>query len=242
MCTGAFVSAAAGLLDGKQATTHWLFADKFAATFPAVQLKPEKSVTDDQRILCSGGATTGADLLLYIVRKFCSPQLALECSKKMLMDSADRQQTPYASEQFRQQHNDSDVYKVQLWLEEHLPSPFNWKSWPQGLALGSVILSVVSSKRPACHRFNICRIYGWKKPGSCWKQPVYRLKKSLGKWATKTLIRFGGAFVNGSGYPPTNTDKNLCCPNGLAAIDAIALGQVHLYLVYIEVLIKTDTR
>ena len=123
MCTGAFVSAAAGLLNGKQATTHWLFADKFAATFPAVQLKPEKSVTDDQRILCSGGATTGADLLLYIVRKFCSPQLALECSKKMLMDSADRQQTPYASEQFRQQHNDSDVYKVQLWLEEHFAQP-----------------------------------------------------------------------------------------------------------------------
>lgn len=123
MCTGAFVSAAAGLLDGKQASTHWLFAEKFSQLFPAVQLKPEKSVTDDQRMLCSGGAATGGDLLLYIVRKFCSPQLALECSKKMLMDSGERQQTAYASEQFRRAHQDPDVYKVQLWLEQHCQQP-----------------------------------------------------------------------------------------------------------------------
>ncbi|ASP38560.1 transcriptional regulator [Bacterioplanes sanyensis] len=119
MCTGAFVSAAAGLLDGKQASTHWLFVDKFRQLYPAVKLRPEKAVTDDQRVMCSGGATTGGDLLLYIVRKFCSPQLALECSKKMLMDSGERQQTAYASEQFRRQHDDPEVQRVQLWLEQH---------------------------------------------------------------------------------------------------------------------------
>ncbi|MEO4049301.1 helix-turn-helix domain-containing protein [Pseudomonas sp. CAU 1711] len=123
MCTGAFVTAQAGLLDGKRATTHWIFSEQFARHFPRVRLQPERSVTDDGLLLCSAGSTTGSDLLLHIIRRFASPQLAAECSKKLLIDSAERSQTPYMGIQFDKGHQDHEVLKVQIWLEKHLAEP-----------------------------------------------------------------------------------------------------------------------
>ncbi|QLC73167.1 helix-turn-helix domain-containing protein [Pseudomonas sp. LPB0260] len=123
MCTGSFVTAQAGLLDGRRATTHWIFSEQFARHFPKVQLQAERSVTDDGLMLCSAGSTTGSDLLLHIIRRFASPQLAAECSKKMLVDSAERLQTPYMSPHFDKTHQDVEILKIQIWLEKRLGQP-----------------------------------------------------------------------------------------------------------------------
>ncbi len=123
MCTGAFVTAKAGLLDNKTATTHWIFSEQFKRAFPKVQLKTEQTVTDDGLMLCSAGSTTGSDLLLHIIRKFVSPQLASECSKKLLIDSSERSQTPYVTTQFKKNHQDPDILKVQVWLEKNIQQP-----------------------------------------------------------------------------------------------------------------------
>ena len=120
MCTGAFVTAQAGLLDGRCATTHWLFSEQFARCFPKVKLQPERTVTDDGQVLCSGGSTSGSDLLLHLIRKFSSPQLAAECAKKLLVDVAVRSQTPYASTTFKKNHTDAEILKIQVWLEQRL--------------------------------------------------------------------------------------------------------------------------
>lgn len=119
LCSSAFLLAAAGLLDGRRATTHWIFSEQFARRFPRVQLQAERSVTDDGQLLCSAGSTTGSDLLLHIIRRFASPQLAIECSKKLLVDSAERLQTPYMSASFNKAHQDAEVLRVQIWLEKH---------------------------------------------------------------------------------------------------------------------------
>ncbi|MGB4073694.1 GlxA family transcriptional regulator [Pseudomonas sp.] len=120
MCTGAFVTAQAGLLDGRCATTHWLFSEQFAQRFPKVKLQAERTVTDDGQVLCSGGSTSGSDLLLHLIRKFSSPQLAAECAKKLLVDVAVRSQTPYASTTFKKNHTDAEILKIQVWLEQRL--------------------------------------------------------------------------------------------------------------------------
>ncbi|MEK1907954.1 MAG: helix-turn-helix domain-containing protein [Pseudomonas sp.] len=120
MCTGAFVSAQAGLLDGRSATTHWAFSEQFARRFPKVRLQPERTVTDDGQLLCSGGSTSGSDLLLHLIRKFASPQLAAECAKKLLVDLAVRSQSPYASTTFKKNHTDAEILRVQIWLEQRL--------------------------------------------------------------------------------------------------------------------------
>lgn len=68
ICTGAFVLAAAGLLDGRRATTHWASADEFRARFPRVLLEPDVLYTEDGGVLTSAGVASGIDLCLHMVR------------------------------------------------------------------------------------------------------------------------------------------------------------------------------
>jgi transcriptional regulator GlxA family with amidase domain len=69
ICTGAFTLAEAGLLDGKRATTHWLAADLFRATFPAVHLDTDVLYVDEGQVLTSAGASAGLDLCLHMVAR-----------------------------------------------------------------------------------------------------------------------------------------------------------------------------
>jgi len=137
ICTGAFVSAQAGLLDNKRATTHWLFCEQLQTHFPKVKVHTERTVTDDGLIMCSGGSTSSADLLLYIIRKFGSPQLGAECAKKLLVDTGDRSQTPYASTTFKKNHHDSEILKIQIWLEKQLHQPVSMENLVQEFGLST---------------------------------------------------------------------------------------------------------
>jgi transcriptional regulator GlxA family with amidase domain len=69
ICTGAFVLAAAGLLDGRPATTHWMHTDQLAALFPSVDVDPDVLFVDDDDVLTSAGNAAGIDLLLHLVRR-----------------------------------------------------------------------------------------------------------------------------------------------------------------------------
>ncbi|MCX5329520.1 MULTISPECIES: GlxA family transcriptional regulator [unclassified Streptomyces] len=76
ICTGAFVLAAAGLLDGRRATTHWQLADRFREMFPHIALDPDVLFVDDGRILTSAGAASGVDVCLHVVRTDHGSELA----------------------------------------------------------------------------------------------------------------------------------------------------------------------
>lgn len=69
ICTGAFALAAAGLLDGRRATTHWQAADELAARFPAVDVDPDVLYVDEGDVLTSAGVAAGIDLCLHLVRR-----------------------------------------------------------------------------------------------------------------------------------------------------------------------------
>ena len=69
ICTGAYVLAAAGLLDGRPATTHWMRTEPFRSFFPTVQLDPDVLYVDDGDVLTSAGNAAGIDLLLHVVRR-----------------------------------------------------------------------------------------------------------------------------------------------------------------------------
>lgn len=68
ICTGAFVLAQAGLLDGRRATTYWAKSDEFSRRFPAVDLRPDVLYVEDGNILTSAGLSAGIDLCLHLVR------------------------------------------------------------------------------------------------------------------------------------------------------------------------------
>jgi transcriptional regulator GlxA family with amidase domain len=81
LCTGAFVLAAAGLLDGRRATTHWLYTDDLAARFPAIDVAPEVLFIDDGQVLTSAGLAAGIDLCLHIVRSDHGAEIANRCAR-----------------------------------------------------------------------------------------------------------------------------------------------------------------
>ncbi|WP_163513178.1 GlxA family transcriptional regulator [Fodinicola acaciae] len=81
ICTGAFVLAAAGLLDGRPATTHWRSAREFQRLYPAVRLDPDVLYTDDGDILTSAGVASGIDLCLHMIRADFGAAVANEVAR-----------------------------------------------------------------------------------------------------------------------------------------------------------------
>jgi transcriptional regulator GlxA family with amidase domain len=126
ICTGAFVLAETGLLDGKTATTHWGFADQFRKRYPRIELKPERLITDEGDLFCSGGYNAGTDLSLYLVEKYCGHDVALQSSKSLISDIGRTSQAPYAIFQYQKDHRDNRILKVQEWIENNFDQNFNY--------------------------------------------------------------------------------------------------------------------
>ena len=69
ICSGVFVLAAAGLLDGQRATTHWRYVDKLARRYPAIEVLPDDLYVDSGQVITSAGSAAGLDMLLHLVRR-----------------------------------------------------------------------------------------------------------------------------------------------------------------------------
>jgi transcriptional regulator GlxA family with amidase domain len=126
ICTGAFVLAETGLLDGKTATTHWGFADQFQKRYPTIELKPERLITDEGDLFCSGGYNAGIDLSLYLVEKYYGHEVALQSSKSVISDIGRTSQAPYAIFRLQKKHHDDQVLGVQEWIEKNFDRNFNY--------------------------------------------------------------------------------------------------------------------
>ncbi len=85
ICAGAFVLAAAGLLDGRRATTHWVAAEALAARFPEVEVDPDVLYVDEGQILTSAGAAAGLDLCLHLVRRDHGSAVAADAARLSVM-------------------------------------------------------------------------------------------------------------------------------------------------------------
>ncbi|MFJ6982896.1 MULTISPECIES: GlxA family transcriptional regulator [unclassified Streptomyces] len=85
ICTGAFVLAAAGLLDGRRATTHWQVADAFRRRFPHVDLDPDVLFVEDGRMLTSAGAASGVDACLHLIRTDHGSDLANTVARRCVV-------------------------------------------------------------------------------------------------------------------------------------------------------------
>jgi transcriptional regulator GlxA family with amidase domain len=118
-CTGAAYLAEAGLLDGREATTHWAFADDFRRRYPKVNWRPEKVITEDRRMLCSGGVYSSMDLSLYLVEKFCGHETALQCAKALLIDMPRANQSGYAVLPLSRAHDDDKVRAAEAYMEKN---------------------------------------------------------------------------------------------------------------------------
>ncbi len=127
ICTGAFLLAETGLLDGKDATTHWAASDLFKKRYPEIRLKPEKLIINNDNLYCSGGAGSSTDLAYYLVEKYFGHMLATRTAKFFIHDFRRVSQHAYAIYDTQTEHSDVQVLKVQHWINRHLTEPINIK-------------------------------------------------------------------------------------------------------------------
>jgi len=120
ICTGAFLLAASGLLDGKNCSTHWSAAENFKAMFPEVKLQADQLITDEDGIYTNGGAYSFLNLLIYLVEKYYDRQTAIFCSKVFQIDMDRKSQSAFTIFTGQKKHGDEMVKKAQAYIESNL--------------------------------------------------------------------------------------------------------------------------
>lgn len=120
MCSGAFMLAASGLVDGKSCSTHWAYANTFKAMFPQVNLQADKLITDENGIYTNGGAYSFLHLLIYLIEKYYDRQTAIYCAKIFQVEMDRSSQSPFAIFAGQKQHEDEIVQKAQAYIESRV--------------------------------------------------------------------------------------------------------------------------
>jgi transcriptional regulator GlxA family with amidase domain len=128
ICTGAFVLAAAGLLDGRPATTHWRHADRFRSLFPRVRLNPDVLFVDDGDVLTSAGVTAGIDLCLHVVRRDHGSETANRVARRCVVPAwRDGGQSQFI-ERPLPAVNEATTGPTRAWALERLDDPLDLRT------------------------------------------------------------------------------------------------------------------
>lgn len=136
ICTGAFMLAASGLLDGKSCSTHWTAAEQFRTMFPKVNLQADKLITDEKGIYTNGGAYSFLNLILYLVEKYYDRQTAIFCSKVFQIEMDRNSQSAFSIFTGQKSHDDEMVQQAQAYIESNLHEKISVEHLSSRLAVG----------------------------------------------------------------------------------------------------------
>ncbi|WP_058044347.1 helix-turn-helix domain-containing protein [Streptomyces roseifaciens] len=126
LCTGAFVLAAAGLLDGRPATTHWMYAPTLAKRYPSVHVDPRELFVDDGDVLTSAGTAAGIDLCLHIVRTDHGADAAGALARRLVVPPRrSGGQERYLDRSLPEEIGADPLAEVVAWALEHLHEQFD---------------------------------------------------------------------------------------------------------------------
>lgn len=135
VCTGAFLLAATGLLEGKSCATHWNAASGFKRMFPNINLQIDKLITVEQGIYTNGGGYSFLNLILFLVEKYFDRQTAIFCSKIFQIDIERTSQSPFHIFQTQKNHGDELISKAQTYIEENLNEKISFEKLAFRLAI-----------------------------------------------------------------------------------------------------------
>lgn len=135
ICTGAFLLAATGLLEGKSCSTHWNAAKDFRRLFPNIDLQIDKLITVQQGIYTNGGAFSFLNLVLFLVEKYFDRDTAIFCSKMFQIDMDRTSQAPFFIFQTQKNHGDELIGRAQVYIEEHLGEKISFEKLASKLAI-----------------------------------------------------------------------------------------------------------
>jgi transcriptional regulator GlxA family with amidase domain len=143
ICTGAFVLGAAGLLDGKRATTHWAAATELARRYPRIEVDADVLYVDSGKLLTSAGAAAGLDLCLHLVRKDFGAAVAAETARLSVMP-LEREGGQAQFIRHRAPNDATSLTPLLRWADEHLA---------QGLTNRALARNAATSLRTLNRRF-----------------------------------------------------------------------------------------
>lgn len=192
-CTGAFLIGATGLLDGKEATTHWLRANQFNEYFPEVNLCPDKLIVENDRILLSGGATSFQNMTLHVIEKFMGRKVALSMAKLYLIDINRNNQLQFALLNAQKEHQDKTILKAQQLIE---------KKYKEKLRLEDIAKKVAMSMRTFMRRFK-------KATGDTPLHYIQRVKVEMAKTILESESRTFEEIVYEVGYEDINAFRKV---------------------------------
>ena len=136
ICTGAFLLASSGLLDGKTCSTHWAAADNFRTMFPKVNLQTDQLITDENGIYTNGGAYSFLNLVIYLVEKYYDRQTAIFCSKVFQVEMDRQTQSAFTIFAGQKSHGDEMVKKAQAYIENNLHDKISVEQLSSRLSVG----------------------------------------------------------------------------------------------------------
>ncbi|MFF3950747.1 helix-turn-helix domain-containing protein [Streptomyces sp. NPDC001902] len=128
LCTGAFVLAAAGLLDGRPATTHWMYAPTLAKRYPSVHVDPRELFVDDGDVLTSAGTAAGIDLCLHVVRSDHGGEAANALARRLVVPPRRGDwggQPRHLDRSLPEEIGGDPLAEVVAWALEHLHEQFD---------------------------------------------------------------------------------------------------------------------
>jgi transcriptional regulator GlxA family with amidase domain len=138
ICTGAFLLAEAGLLNGKQAVTHWTFCDRLAREYPRVAVRPEPIFLRDGPIYTSAGITAGIDLSLTLVEEDHGHETALRIARFLVMFLVrPGGQAQYSHMLSHQAVTSQPLRELQVWMLQHLREPLTVESLAERIGMSA---------------------------------------------------------------------------------------------------------
>lgn len=136
MCSGAFLLASTGILDGKSCSTHWSLTDVFRDLFPRVNLSADKLITDENGIYTNGGAYSFLNLMVYLVEKYYDRQTAVYCSKVLQIQLERNSQSAFSIFTGQKQHEDEVIQLAQQFIEENIDEKISFTEMSSRFAVG----------------------------------------------------------------------------------------------------------
>jgi len=121
ICSGVFVLAATGLLDGKRVTTHWRYVDRLSSRYPKIKVESDVLYVDEGRILTSAGSAAGIDLCLHIVRRDYGAEIANQVVRRLVVaPHREGGQAQYIQQPIRKTENGGGLAHVLDWALANL--------------------------------------------------------------------------------------------------------------------------
>ena len=136
LCIGAFLLASTGLLNGRKCSTHWIYANEFREMFPEVILVDDRIITEEEGLYSSGGASSYWNLLLYLIEKNASREMAIRASKFFAIEIDRKSQSPFIMFNGQKKHADEPIKEAQTFIENSVAEKISVEELAVKFAIG----------------------------------------------------------------------------------------------------------